>query len=407
MSAKTSSTLTVVLVVLIIVAGVAGYFAGSSAVPPPKTVTITTTVGTPTTITVTQTLPTTVTVTVAPTPTPGKVYKWRVPVSRLPADPLYPFFQQWAELVRNMSNGRLIIEIYAPGELFPVGETLDAVARGTVEAAVTYVGYWLAQDPVLGFVQPALPAPTKRPDEVWLYHKLFEDIFRRHVEKFGVKYIGPLMFTAWEILMCRIPIRSLDDLNGKIIRSPGLGTEIYLAVGAKAVALAVGEIFTALQQGTIDCLQWSDYLSDYKLGFHEVAKYVLEPPINGSLHEASFYDSLIVNPKVWNELPDDLKTIVKVSMEYIFFNAGYQIYKFNEIGRELMLKAGVTITTLSPKDSQRVVDLAIERIYIKYAKVDPDVAKICRELVKFWRELGYTDWADKLEKALRAEGLLS
>jgi len=399
----------IVLVIAIIISAFAGYFVGSSAVLPPKTITVTPTVGvpgvSPTPVTVTQTVPVTVTVTAAPTP--EKVYKWRVPVSRLPADPLYPFFQQWAELVKNMSGGRLILELYAPGELFPVGETFDAVARGTVEAAVTYPGYWIGQDPLLGFVQPSLPAPTKRPDEVWLYHKLIEDLAVKHVEKFGVKYVGPLMFTAWEILMCRTPIRSLDDLKGKIIRSPGLGTEIYLAAGAKAVVLAVGEIFTALQQGTIDCLQWSDFLSNYNLGFHEVAKYVLEPPPDGSLHEASFYDVLIVNPKVWRELPDDLKTILKVSMEYIFFNGGYQIYKFNEIGRELMLKAGVNIVTLSPEDSAKVIDLAIKNIYIKYAKADPDVAELVRRTAKFWRELGYTLWADKLEAALKAEGLLS
>ena len=404
MSAKTSSTLTVVLVVLIVVAGVVGYFAGSSAVPPPKTVTITTTVGgpavSPTTVTVTQTIPTTITVTA--TPAAEKVYRWRVPVSRLPGDPLYPFFKLWAELVKNMSNGRLIIEIYAPGELFPVGQTLDAVARGTVPAAVQYL-YWVAQDPVQGFSYGA-PGPLRTPYEVWLYQKVIEDIIAKHVEAVGVKYIGPVMFTAAEPFQCRFPTRSLDDLKGKVVRSGGISAAFFELLGAKTVTLPVGEIYTALQQGAVDCIEWSDYLSNYKLGYHEVAKYFIDIPSNGTLHAEAFTDYLLVNPKAWEELPDDLKAVIKASIDWIFFNAGYQIYKFNEIGKELVLKAGATIITLPPGDVEKTIDIAV-KVRVDLAKKHPDAAELARRTAKFWREMGYTYWADKLEAALKAEGL--
>ena len=112
MSAKISSTLTVVLVVLIVVAGVVGYFAGSSAVPPPKTVTITTTVGSPTTITTTVTTRVTekVTITVTPTPTPTPTTTFVTPFKiRIftggTGGVYYPLGSAMAELMNRYSGG--------------------------------------------------------------------------------------------------------------------------------------------------------------------------------------------------------------------------------------------------------------------------------------------------------------
>jgi len=402
------NVLTAVLVVLIVVAGVVGYFAGSSAVPPPKTVTITTTVGvpgTPTTMTTTVTQKFTETVTIAATP--GKVYRWRMVSHFSAGDPRYEPVKYFTELVKNMSGGRLIIDLYPAGELFPVPQTLEAVAKGVIEIAEIYTGYWTAQDPVMGLAG-CKPGPLKRPHETWYYYFAEEDLIKKHIEAFGVKYIAPLSFGAHEILICRSPVRGLDDLKGKIIRSSGLSAVYYEMLGAKTVQLMAGELYTALQLGTVDCLEWTDYEGDYRLGLHEVAKYVLEAPTNGTTHSEALIDViLIANPKAWSELPDDLKEIVKGAAQATLMWGSYRIWTGADLyGRELWVKAGAQIVTLSPEDTIKAMNTTI-KLHIEYAKKSPDAREYVVRLVKIWRDLGYTSWADALEKALKAEGLLS
>jgi len=402
-SKPSSRSLIAVLAVLIIVAGVVGYFAGSATVPPAQTVTITVGVGTPVTITQIKT----VTQTIAATPTPEKVYKWRLVTHLAVGEPRARGIHYFANLVKNLSNGRLIIEVYGGGELFPVTETYTQLAMGTIEAAATYTGYWAAQDPVMALIG-AIPWPLTKPNELWYYLETIRDIVEKDFkERWGLIYIGPLTLATTESLMCRIPITSVTELRGRIVRSSGLGVSFYEKLGVKAITLPVGEIYTALQLGTVDCAEWNDYVTNYALGFHEVAKYVLEPPPGGTLHTGVFLDHpLVVNPKAWEELPDDLKLIVKVAAEATWRYTSYNMWGDQHLwGKELWIKAGATIYTTPEKDRELIKNAQIS-VLVEQAKRGPEALEIIKRMVKVVKDLGYVDWADALENALKSAGLI-
>lgn len=400
---KSLTRLNAVLIVLIVVAGLLGYFAGTARV---SITTVTVTTGVPGVATMTVTVPTTVTLTA--TPAPGKVYKWRLVTHLAIKEPRAEGVHYFASLVKNLSGGRLIIEVYGGGELFPVTETYTQLARGTIEAAATYTGYWAAQDEVMALIG-AIPWPLTKPHELWYYLESVRDIVEKDFrERWGVVYIGPLTIATTESLMCRIPIKSVSELKGRIVRSSGLGISFYEKIGAKALMLPVGEIYTALQLGTVDCAEWNDYKTNYALGFHEVAKYVLEPPPGGTLHTGIFLDHpLVVNAKAWEELPDDLKMIVRVAAQATWQWTSYRMWGDQHLwGRELWIKAGATIYT-APEEDKELIKQAQVSVLVEQAKRGPVALEMVKRIVKVARDLGYTDWANALENALRSAGLIS
>jgi TRAP-type mannitol/chloroaromatic compound transport system substrate-binding protein len=392
----TQRVLTIILIILIVIAGIGGYFAGSTAVPPPETV-----------VTITETVTIPITVTVTATPAPEKVYRWRLVTHLAIGERRASGVHYFAELVKNLSGGRLIIEVYGGGELFPVTETYTQLARGTIEAAATYTGYWAALDPVMALMG-AIPWPLTKPNELWYYLESIRDIAEKNFrERWGLVYIGPLTLATTESLMCRIPIKSVTELRGRIVRSSGIGIAFYEKLGAKAITLPVGEIYTALQLGTVDCAEWNDYGTNYDLGFHEVAKYVLEPPPGGTLHTGVFLDHpLVINPKAWEELPDDLKLIVKIAAQATWQYTSYYCWGDQHLwGKELWIKAGATIFTTPEEDKDIITEAQIAAI-VDQAKRGPVALEIVKRMVKVVRDLGYTWWADALESALRSEGLI-
>ncbi|MEM1925360.1 MAG: TRAP transporter substrate-binding protein DctP [Pyrobaculum sp.] len=386
------------LIALIVISGIAGYFAGTTTTPPAEV------------RTVTVTLPgevRTVTVTITPAPEPTKVYRWRLVTHLATGERRAEAIHYFARLVRELSGGRLIIEVYGGGELFPVIETYTQLARGTIEAAATYTGYWAGMYSVMALLG-AIPWPVTEPHGLWHYlekvRPIAEKFFR---EELGLVYIGPLTLATAESLMCRIPITSVRELAGRIVRSSGIGLRVYELLGAKAITLPVGEIYTALQLGTVDCAEWNDYVTNYVLGFHEVAKYVLDPPPGMTIHTGVFLDNpLVVNPKAWEELPDDLKTVVRVAAQAAFFWSSYQFWGDQHVwGKELWIKAGNVIYTL-PKEDWELIKQAQITALAEQAMRDAVALEMVKAIIEVARDLGYEDWASALEQKLREIGLI-
>jgi len=387
---------------LIVVAGVVGYFTGSAAVPPVQTITITAGVGTPVTITQIKTI----TQTVAATPTPEKVYRWRM-AAHIPAgDTRWDVDLYFASLVKNMSGGRLVIEVYPGGELFPVPQTFDMVSKRVVEMAEIFFGYWVAEDPVMALAS-SIPGPLTTPDDIRYFWLKTQDIIRKHVEARGVLLLGPLCVTPTEIFFSRKPVKSVEELKGLIIRSAGVSAKFYELLGLKVVTLTAGEVYTALQLGTIDAAEWAEYEGTYKMGFAEVAKYVLEAPPGYSLHSEAYADNyVLVNPQAWAELPDDLKAIVLAAIDATYtWSINRMYFQAALKGKELWIKAGAQITTLSVDEAKKLMNVAIQ-LYINIAKQSPDALEFIKRFVEVCRDLRYTEWADAIENGLKSAGLI-
>ncbi|MEM0225190.1 MAG: TRAP transporter substrate-binding protein DctP [Desulfurococcaceae archaeon] len=369
-----------ILIIMVISSGLVGYIIGSSSKPTTREQ--------------------------IQTETELKPIIWRMAAHVSSSDPRYKIDQYFVELVRNITNGRLIIELHPGGELFPIPQTFEAVSRGVVELAEVFLGYWVAEDPVMA-LGASIPGPIRSPDEILFLYRKVEPILRKHIEARGVLLIGPLAFTPVEVFMSRKPVYSLNDLKGLLVRSVGISAKVYEALGAKVVAISPGEIIQALQFGTIDALEYGEYGGNYLMGFHELCKYVLEPPPGYSLHSQTYMDNfLIVNPDAWRTLPDELKQAVLIAANATWKYAVELMYHWGYFeARELWKQAGAIITTITEEEAKLIVNISA-RIYVDLAKQSSDAKEFIINMIAVWRELGYSTWADSVENGLRAAGLI-
>ncbi|MGB1800802.1 MAG: TRAP transporter substrate-binding protein, partial [Gammaproteobacteria bacterium] len=104
-------------------------------------------------------------------------------------------------------------------------------------------------------------------------------------------------------------INSLDDVKGLRMRIPGLGGKVFKKAGGNPVLMAGGEIYTALERGTLDATEWVAPFHDLRLGLNRAAKYYYYP----GWHEPGTAFELMINDKKWQTLPEDLQQIVKVA----------------------------------------------------------------------------------------------
>src|SRR5262249_30027820 len=199
--------------------------------------------------------------------------KWRL-ASSFPKslDGLWGASPTVAKFVNEMSDGKFTIEPFAAGEIVPGLQVLDAVANGTVECGHTYNGYYIGKNPSFIF-DASLPFGfTPRQHNAWMMYgggrKLMDEIY----DSFGIVGLlagntGGQMF-GW----FRKELKTPKDFEGLKIRTAGFGGKIFAKLGAVPQQVAGGDIYPAMERGTIDACEWVGPYDDEKLGFNKVAK---------------------------------------------------------------------------------------------------------------------------------------
>ena len=319
--------------------------------------------------------------------------KWRLVTHQMPGtsryeDTILPF----VEAVEEASGGRLIIEPYGSGVLFPVSETLESVKSGVVEMSASWDGMWAGKDPVFALAG-SLPAdPIRTFSEHFYRVEKLEPILDKAYENYGVTYIGALDFGPLEILMSTKPIRSLDDFNGLNIRTAGIGGDFYTKLGASVASIARNEIYTALQLGTVDAAEYNDYIVNMEMGFDEITDYVIEPV----LHTGALTDkSVTVNTNAWDELPDDLKAIVISALDVAKVESAtaYEIGSLK--AKSDFISSGAEIIELPAQDVEKAKEVASE-VILEYSSKNELTKEYVDTYIEVLVELGYIDEAKNL-----------
>jgi TRAP-type mannitol/chloroaromatic compound transport system substrate-binding protein len=210
-------------------------------------------------------------------------------------------------MIEAMSGGRIRVTVYGGGELVPPFEVFDAVAEGTAQLGHGSPYFWQGKNTVFQFFSGVPFGLTAAEHSAWLYFGGAQALWDRAYEPFGVKgfYAGSSGPQAggWFTR----PIDTLDDLQGLNMRIAGLGGEVMRRLGVNVVLLPPGEIFGALQAGTIDAAEWIGPWNDLAFGLYRTAKYYYMP----AFHEFGPALELMVNAQAYEALDDDLKEIVK------------------------------------------------------------------------------------------------
>ena len=211
--------------------------------------------------------------------------------------------------VAEITDGKFQIRLFAGGEIVPGLQVLDAVQNGTVESGHTAAYYYIGKDPAFAFAT-ALPfGLNARQQNAWMYYgggtQAMADLFRDYgCVQFPGGNTGVQM-GGWY----RKEIKSMADLKGLKMRIGGLGGQVLAKLGVVAQQIAGGEVYQALERGTIDAAEWVGPYDDEKLGFDKVAKFYYYP----GWWEGGPQLSVIVNIKKWEALPKAYKAALEAA----------------------------------------------------------------------------------------------
>ena len=214
--------------------------------------------------------------------------------------------ENFARFVNEMSDGRLTVHVYGAGEIVPAFEVFDAVSQGVVDAGHGAAYYWKGKIPAAVFFTAVPFGMNAQELNGWLHYGGGLELWR---EAYAPANVIPLAGGNSGVQMAgwfNKEINTVDDLKGLKMRIPGLAGEVFAAAGGTAVRIPGGELYTSLQTGVIDALEWVGPYNDLAFGFHEVAKYYYYP----GWHEPGSMLEMIVNRQSFEALPADLQAIV-------------------------------------------------------------------------------------------------
>jgi TRAP-type mannitol/chloroaromatic compound transport system substrate-binding protein len=203
-----------------------------------------------------------------------------------------------ADTLDKATDGRIKLKVYEPGKILPPLEISPSISKGDLPAAYNYMAYDQGRIPaaVLFAAVPFGMEPWEY--AAWWFEgegsKLANDIYnKQNIKVLLCSTIGPET-AGWY----RNPITSLDDLKGLKIRFSGLGGMVLNEIGASATLMAGGEIFAALEKGTLDATEYSMPAIDEVLGFHKITKFNLFP----GWHQVSTSTHFMVNLDLWKKI---------------------------------------------------------------------------------------------------------
>ncbi|MFC7332212.1 TRAP transporter substrate-binding protein [Rhodocista pekingensis] len=214
--------------------------------------------------------------------------------------------ERLARRIGEMTDGRLTVKVFAAGELVPALQCFDAVANGTAEMAHDAAYYHLSKSEGCAFFTAFPFGLTANELDAWVQHGGAQELWDALYAPFGLKPFlagntGTQMF-GW----FRKEIRSVADLRGLKIRTPGNNGRILARLGATVVNVPGGEIYGNLQSGALDAAEWVGPFNDLALGFYQVAPYYYSPGVQ----EPGAGLQLTVSKAKYEALPADLRTVI-------------------------------------------------------------------------------------------------
>ena len=262
-----------------------------------------------------------------------KIYKWKLAMSwPMTLTPLASPPQKLAELVKEMSNGRLVIDVHGPEKHKAALGVFDMAKLGQYEMAHSGSYYWKGKDINTLFFTSMPFGMTMDEQTSWFYYggglELMQKVYGEHgTYSFPGGNTGVQM-GGW----FRKEIQSVEDLQGLKMRIPGFAGEIMAKLGVTVTNLPGGELYTALERGTIDALEWVGPGMDIKMGFHKVASYYY-----AGWHEPASEMQFIVNKKKFDALPKDLQVILITAMKATAADMYYENYAASADAWEKMM----------------------------------------------------------------------
>jgi len=305
--------------------------------------------------------------------------KWRLAASWPKSlDTLFGGCEYFAKRVSEITDNKFQIQVFAAGELVPGLQVLDAVQNGSVEMGNTALYYYWGKDPAFTF-GTALPfGLNARQMNSWLRFGGGADLLNDLLKNFNCTGVAAANTGAQMGGWFRKEIKSIDDLRGLKMRIGGFAGTIMAKVGAVPQQLAAGDIYPALEKGTLDACEWVGPYDDEKLGFYKVAKYYYYP----GWWEGCGQAHNIINLAKWDELPKSYQSAILTASgdawEWVIGRYDYN----NPPALKRLLSQGVLLRAFPPDVMEASYKAATE-IYADLSKTNPHFKKLYDSLVAF------------------------
>src|SRR5881397_1878090 len=272
--------------------------------------------------------------------------KWRLTASWPKSlDTLYGAPEYMAKRIAELSENRFQIQAFAGGEIVPGLQVLDAVQNGTVEMGHTASYYYFGKDPTFAFGTAVPFGPNQRINQAWYMLGGGRDLLNQFYKGYNVTSFlagnTGCQMGGW----FRKEINTVDDLKGLKMRIGGFAGRVMQKLGVVPQQLAGGDIYPALEKGTIDAAEWVGPYDDEKLGFYKIAPHYYYP----GWWEADSMYSLFVNIKEWEKLPKEYQAAVEAACYEANLDMMAQYDFKNPQALQRLVKNGVKLHAFSPE----------------------------------------------------------
>ena len=292
-----------------------------------------------------------------------------------------------ADSITKMSGGELTMKFFEPGALVPGTAYYDPVSSGALDAAFGTPGYNVNKNNAYAFFSAVPFGPSAGEYLAWMQYGGGNELATEMYARDKIQYVQCGIIAPESSGWYRKEIKSADDLRGLKMRFFGLGAKVMEKFGVSTQLLAGGDIYPALELGSIDATEFSMPATDKDLGFYQIAKHNYFP----GWHQQSTMNELLIYKPSYDALDDTQKALIKTSCDanvMFMFVRGEAIQfpamKFHQ-------EKGVTIHRWSDEMLAKF-EAAWNEVVADEIKDNEDSKKIWASLTAFRKD--YAIWKD-------------
>ncbi|ABE43685.1 TRAP transporter substrate-binding protein [Polaromonas sp. JS666] len=319
---------------------------------------------------------------VAPAVHAQAAIRWRLASSFPKAlDTIFGAADIFAKQVKAMSGGKFEISVHAAGELMPAFGVVDGVQQGSIECAHTAPYYFFGKDETFA-LGCAIPfGLNSRQMTAWMYEGNGMKLMREFYAKFNIINFPGGNTGAQMGGWYRKEIKSLKDIKGMKMRIGGFGGKVLERIGGVPQNIPGGEIYAALEKGTIDAAEWVGPYDDQKLGFNKVAPNYYYPGWWEGGPQLDFF----INNKAFEALSPENKAIVEAAAAQAHSDMQAKYDARNPVALKQLVGAGTKLRPF-PKDVLNAAFKESMALYSELSAKNENWRKVYADFSKFRAE---------------------
>jgi len=320
---------------------------------------------------------------IAPAVQAQQAIRWRL-ASSFPKslDTIFGCAEKLAETVKAQTGGKFEISVHPGGELMPAFGVIDALQGDSIDMAQTAAYYFSGKDPIFSFSTAVPFGLTMRQDRAWRLHgngdKLLNEFFAQYNFFSASAGNTTTQMGGWY----RKEIKTVADLKGlKMRMGGGVFGEAMGRMGVIGQNMPAGDIYQALEKGTLDAVEFTVPHDDAKLGFNKVAPYYYYP----GWWEGGANLDFCVNLKRFNALPKEYQAILKSAMDTAAIDMTAKYDALNPIALKKLIAEGTKLKAFPKAVLDEGLRISME-VFAEHEAKSPLFKKIHQDMRAFQRD---------------------